>query len=131
MMLNLYYSFIYTHLSYCMGSWFGAPSYLTEGISVLQKKCIRAIYNLEYKTYTKDYFDLSSILTVLKLYKRNVLIYMFKTINCNYDQDLLSAQVGGSDLHSITTRSKNRSSYSTIQKKQIPKLLTFQRNRNK
>ena len=32
---------------------------------------------------------------------------MFKTINCNYDQDLLSVLVRGSDFHSISTRSRN------------------------
>ena len=41
------------------------------------------------------------------LYKRNVLIYMFKTINGNYDCALYGRMVRNSDNHAVATRNRD------------------------
>ena len=104
--INLYYSLIYPYLIYCILSWFAAPNYLTNRISILQKKCIRAIYNLNYNEHTKSYFEKSKVFTIPDLYTRNVLIYVYKTLNQDFDPCLLQHLVRNCDFHSTSTRNR-------------------------
>ena len=106
-MLNLYYSLIYPYLTYAIESWFNAPNYLTNRITVLQKRCLRNVYNLPYDAHTIDYFITSKILTLPYIYRRQVLIYMFKTINAGYDCNLLNMLVRNREVHSVNTRNRN------------------------
>ena len=103
-MINLYYSFIYPYILYALICWYAAPAYLTNRVAKLQKKSIRFIHNLPYNSHTGEFFLSSNIIPLEQLYKTNVLVYLFKTINGNYDDDLMAMLRMNSDFHSFATR---------------------------
>ena len=103
-MLNLFHTFIHPYILYVIVCWYAAPRYLTDKIVKIQKKSIRHIYDLPYNAHTNDLFIASNILTVDAVYNVNVLLYMFKTINTNYDPVLLSMLRTNSEQHSFNTR---------------------------
>ena len=84
-MLPLYFSIIHPYIMYAIEFWYAAPSYLSNRILVLQKKSVRIVYNLPYNDHTRNYFALSGLLTLPYLYKRSILLYMFKTLKFGYD----------------------------------------------
>ena len=106
-LLNLYQSLIVPYFSYVIEIWYGAPNYLKNKLCVLQKKCIRCVFNLPWNSHTAEYFHLSKLPTLDALYKRKVLIYIYKTVNRNHDSRLLQLLHRGSDNHSFNTRNRN------------------------
>ena len=106
-MINLYYSLIHPYILYALEVWFSAPKYLSNAISILQKRSIRCVYNLPYNSHTQYYFTESNILPIDCLYKRNVLLYFFKTLNGDYDCNLFNRLIRNCDLHSIATRNRD------------------------
>ena len=106
-MLSLYYTFIHSYIVYVIICWYAAPKYLVDKIVKLQKKSIRHVFNLPCNSHTDNLFQISKVLTVDAIYNVNVLLYMFKTINANYDDSLLEMLRTNYDIHSINTRSRN------------------------
>ena len=103
-MINLYHSLIAPYLAYGIECWYGSPQYQRNKLCVLQKKSIRCIFNLPWNSHTADYFQLAKVPTIDMLYKRRVLIYMYKTLHCNHDPYLLQLLHRGCDIHPVNTR---------------------------
>ena len=106
-MINLYYSFIHPFILYALLCWYASPAYLANRIEILQKKSIRLIYNLPYNSHTNNFFISSKILPIRALYETNVLLYFFKSINGDYDDDLKATLRLNSDFHTFHTRNRN------------------------
>lgn len=104
---SLYYALVHPHLFYAVEAWCGGPQYLTGGVLVLQKKAIRCIFDLPYNEHTADYFKLSNVLRVDKLYLFNVAVHMHKTIHNNYNPDLFASLHSHFEIHNRGTRNKN------------------------
>ena len=51
-------------LTYSIESWLGAPQYSLNRVMVLQKKIIRAIYNLPYSFHTENNFVSNKIFKI-------------------------------------------------------------------
>ena len=77
-LLTLYYSFIYPHLTYCIDSWGSAYETYLLPIIKLQKKVLRLIKNVPRVFESKVLFYELKVLSVNKLYKYSVAIFMFK-----------------------------------------------------
>ena len=79
-LLTLYNTLILPYLTYCIESWHAAPNYLTDSIFVLQKKSIRAVYNLPYNSHTNQFFKNNNILKLKDLYKLSLCSLLFDYI---------------------------------------------------
>ena len=89
---TLYYTYIQSHLTYCL-SIFGStyPSHLLP-LFKMQKKALRSITNSEYDAHTAPIFKAHKILNLFDLIKLEIGTYMFKnknslefqTLNHNY-----------------------------------------------
>ena len=78
---SLYFSFIYSYLTYCICIWGGTfPTHLNR-LTILQKRIIRIITGSEYLAHTNDLFYNNSLLKLPEIYEYFVLIYMFKNLN--------------------------------------------------
>ena len=106
-MLNLYYCLIQPYITYALEVWYCASDYVRNIVCVLQKRCARCIHNLPYNSHTRDFFSRSNILPVDCLHKRNVLLYMYKTINGHLEEELRNLLIRNRDIHSISTRNRN------------------------
>ena len=49
---NLYYTLVHPYLNYNIELWFGASEYMLEKVRALQRKSLRAIFNLPYNHHT-------------------------------------------------------------------------------
>ena len=85
-MKKLYYSLVHPYINYGIQSWHGASQSATSGVHVLQKKAIRAVFNLNFNAHTNDYIKQSSILKSNELYKFNLCCHLYKILqNKNND----------------------------------------------
>ena len=89
---NLYYSFVYSYISYCNLIWGSTFSCHLKPLIVIQKRVIRIMNNLGYRDHTNEFFYNDSILKVLDVYKFLAGNYMYE--NCrmprfstNHDYD--------------------------------------------
>ena len=102
---KLYYTLIFPYFLYGIESWHSTYSNTTKPLFILQKKAIRAIFNLEYRAHTNDYFKLMSTLKLEDLFKSQTLIYYYKALNFpNFDPILLNSLERTSNIHSHDTR---------------------------
>ena len=103
---NLYYSLIHPYLNYAIEAWYGAPQCVSNRVQVIQKKAIRAIFDLEYNSHTTEFFKLSGILKLRDMYKFNLSCIIFKSLSLsdNFSINLRLA----SELHNYSTRNSAR-----------------------
>ena len=103
----LYNSLILPHLNYGVECWHAAPNYVLNKLQVLQKKALRAIFNLPYNSHTNDIFKDNGFLKLADIYRLNLACHMFKIIKtpANYDTSLHPSSM--SSLHSYNTRNRN------------------------
>ena len=76
-METLYYALIHPHISYGILSWGSAKMNVLNKTKKLQKRALRAIHNVPYRTSTNLLFKTSGILTISDLYIQQVLLFMF------------------------------------------------------
>ena len=57
-----------------------------DGVQVMQKKEIRAIYGLSYNSHTNQHFKVNNILKHTDLYNLNLCYYVFKQLPNNTRQ---------------------------------------------
>ena len=78
-MKTLYNSPVHPHLNYSIEPWYGTSLVSTIRTSELQKKAIRAFYNLPYLEHTNNYLKIYSIIEIKDLYKFNMCNYLFRS----------------------------------------------------
>ena len=93
----VYFSYFHSIMSYGILLWGNAADIQT--VFVLQKRAVRAIYNLSPRYSLRDKFKEINILTVPSQYIYENLLYAHKNINLF---------MKNSDVHSINTRNKNK-----------------------
>ena len=78
-LINLYYTFIFTYLSYCNIVWGRAAIKCTpiNNVSVTEKN-LRCIFNVGYREQTAPLFMESKIMTIYQLNYYMVCIFMYK-----------------------------------------------------
>ena len=75
---NLYYSFVYPYLIYCVEVWGNACDSYLEPLILKQKRCIRTITFSQFKAHTKPLFQELNILSFHKLVIDRISLLMFK-----------------------------------------------------
>lgn len=81
-MLKLYNCFVLSYMSYCNLVWGGTNSCFIRTLLLLQKKCLRVIYDTDYLAHTDPLFVQSDILKIedLHFYLLNVFIFKNKSV---------------------------------------------------
>ena len=76
--LKLYHSLVHSHLLYCNQIWLQKINAKEMNqLKVLQKRAIRALFNVKYNCHTNDLFELSGIVKVEDITKRENLTCMY------------------------------------------------------
>ena len=102
----LYNSLILPFISYGIEVWYATSDTLTSKISILQKKSIRAIHDLDYIAHTNDYFKNDNILKLQDLYKLQICscLYKYNNLTNNEFHDRLIPHTNNHNHH---TRNRN------------------------
>ena len=79
-LLNVYYSLLFTHLNYCILLWGSAAKTALLPLHILQKKAARLITNQNYTAHANPLFKKLKLLTIKDVHKLEVAKYMFKMI---------------------------------------------------
>lgn len=105
-MLSLYYSLIYPHITYGVEVWYSAaPKYVIREIEVLQRKVVRILCNLEYNAHTSHHFTDMGILTLKSCFEFGIILHTFKTLQSSgFDRNLSEKLISLSDYHGRNTR---------------------------
>ena len=96
-LLDLYYSFVYPYLNYCVTLWGGTFDTHLIPLFILQKRIIRIINFASYLAHTSPLFYQNKILKLQDIYIYNAACYFFKNPSL-----LLPTRV-----HSYETRGRN------------------------
>ena len=80
-LLQMYYAFIHSHLSYSIVVWGGANASVINDLYLLQKKAVRIICKKTFRMHATPLFHFSKILKLEDLYKLNCLKLMFRINN--------------------------------------------------
>jgi len=76
--LPLYNTMIYSYLSDCTIVW-GSTSHITlHSLIILQKRAFRFVTNSWYRAHTSSLFKLLRVLSLLDIYKSQIIFYMYK-----------------------------------------------------
>ena len=100
----LYIALIQPYFIYGIEAWFGATKTTINKLQILQKSCIRAINNLKYYDHTSHFFRLNKILKLEDLNKQQIAIYLYKTLNTDYDTNLSESLTTHREIHTHSTR---------------------------
>ena len=107
-LLSLYHSLIQPYLNYGIEAYFNSYRSHLNKLFVLQKNSIRAINKLPYLAHTSVYFHSNKILKIDDLHRLRILMYIYKTINCNHDPHLFNQLISHNQLHDHVTRHRNQ-----------------------
>ena len=106
-LLNLYYSYIYPYLIYCIEIWGCAAKSHMNPLYLTQKKIIRIITFSHYISHTQPLFQDLSILPLEKLVLYRIALIMYKISNCLIPKTMSDLYITNKDIHSYDTRYKN------------------------
>ena len=75
---NMYYSFVFPYLIYCVEIWGSSHKSYLDPLVKIQKKCIRTIFFSEYLAPSEPLFQKLNILNFEKLVIQRISLMMFK-----------------------------------------------------
>ena len=106
-LLNLYYSFVYPHISYCIELWGSASKDCINSILKIQKKCVRIICNSNWKAHSDPLFTKLEILRVDIVYFFKLLTFVYKFINLKLPAVFNDFFQYSNSVHQYPTRHNN------------------------
>ena len=107
-LLNLYQSFIFPYLIYCVEIWGNTSDIYLQPLIKLQKKIVRVITFSEYLAHTKELFLHLDILPFTKLVTHRIGMQMFKYHINDIPQALQILFTHNYQFHSYNTRNKHK-----------------------
>jgi hypothetical protein len=105
---NLYYSFVYPHIVYCIEVWGNAADEHVNPLYLLQKKCVRIISNSSKFASSKPLFMSLEFLTISQIYAFRMFLFCYKFINESLPCVFNDMFVKNSSIHSHDTRNQNK-----------------------
>ena len=84
---NLYYTFVYPYLIYCVEVWGNTCDSYLEPLILKQKQCIRTITFSQFKAHTEPLFQELNILSFHKLVIHRISLLMYKNYADIYIRD--------------------------------------------
>ena len=101
---NLYFTFVYPYLIYCVEVWGNACDTHLDPIIKIQKKCVRVITFSHYLEPTESLFKDLKILAFKKLVIQRILLMMFKHNFGIVPKPISSLFTKKSEIHNYNTR---------------------------
>jgi hypothetical protein len=103
-LINLYYTFVYPYITYCIHVW--GKTYVTylDKIVKIQKKLIRMICNAGYRDHTDQLFYECKLLKFNTIYEYVISTLMYKTHNDMIPPFIKRLFKVNIDIHSYQTR---------------------------
>ena len=106
-LLNLYYSYIYPYLTYCIEVWGCAAKSHLQALFILQKKIVRIMTFAPYLEHSAPIFSSLELLPIEKVFINRVAIVMYK-ISCDMLPETMAKLYSkNKDHHTHDTRGKN------------------------
>ncbi len=102
---NLYYTFVYPYLIYCVEVWGNACSSYLEPLIIAQKQCIRTITFSHYTEHTQPLYEQLNILCFTKLVIHRISLLMYKCFHDNIPSPIVSIFERNNEYHDHFTRS--------------------------
>jgi hypothetical protein len=83
----IYFSYFYSHISYCIAIWGNAAKVHTNRVLVMQKKAIRLMLGLPYNEHVKPHAVANYLLLFDDVYKLALAFFAFRycILKCNYN----------------------------------------------
>lgn len=107
-LVNLYYSLIFPYISYCNISWgSNYPSRLNH-LFILQKRAIRTIFKIAWRTSTEQMFSTHKLLSLVNINKLQVLLFMYRFHHNLLPPSFKSYFSTGSMFHAYLTRNSGK-----------------------
>ena len=103
-LLDLYYSFAYLYLIYCVELWGHAGDRLLHPLFLAQKKIVRIITFSAFLAHTAPIFQKLKLLPLCKIVLQRTSIFMFKLMNNMLPLAMNSLVVRNNDIHHHNTR---------------------------
>jgi len=101
----IYFALVYPYFDYCITIWGNTAGCYLNKLILLQKRAIRILAGVPYLHHTDELFNDFKILKICDLYRYNVGLYMYRTLNLgNYDAELSAYVSENSDRLVYTTR---------------------------
>ena len=119
----IYQSIFQPYLNYGIEAWHATVKNHTNRIFILQKKAIRAINNLDYNEHTNEYFISNHLLKLENQFELQTLIYMYKSINLNFDEEVGSRLNQLAGVHDHNTQSCNKLSVTRVNRSRSKNLI--------
>ena len=103
-LLDLYYSFAYPYLIYCVEIWGHAGDRLLHPLFLVQKKIVRIITFSAFLAHTAPIFYNLRLLPLNKIVLQRTSVFMFKLMNNMLPNAMNSLIVRNNDTHHYNTR---------------------------
>ena len=113
--LKIYHSLVHSHLLYCSQVWLQKLSSSDiQKLVVLQKKSLRALFNVKYNSHTGSLFELSRIVKVEDIAKKENLMMMYKFKEKMLPNAIENMILQATKRHERQTRFQHNESYQKI-----------------
>ena len=109
--LSIYNSLISPYISYGLIAWGQASRSHLEKLLILQKRAVRLINFLPFRTHAIPYFAQSNILPITMLYFKLSSILMFDITTNSAPQNICNLFTFTQDIHQYNTRSASSGNY--------------------
>jgi len=106
--LKLYYSLVYPYLSYCNLIWASTYKSRLHKLVILQKRAVRAIAGISYRTHTSPTFLEFKLLKFHQIKIYQIGVFMYRYANGSLPPVFKGYFQQGSDLHPYFTRRANQ-----------------------
>ena len=108
---SIYNSLISPYISYGLIAWGQASKSYLEKILILQKRAVRLIYFLPFRTHAIPYFAKSNILPITMLYFKLSSILMLDITTNSAPKNICNLFISTQDIHQYNTRSASSGNY--------------------
>ena len=101
----LYFSLIYPYFNYCIEIWGSTARCPIGKLVLLQKRAVRIVKDVHYLHHTDELFNEMNLLRLNDIYRFNIGLYMYKSLECvDYDVDLCNYVNGNWNRHAYPIR---------------------------
>jgi len=103
-LVQIYYSFTYPYLTYCIEAWGSADNIHLISLFKLQKKVLRIIASAPFLAHTEPIFDNLKLLNIYQIYVYSIGIFMYKYHNGILPSVFTNLFEFNYNIHQLTTR---------------------------
>jgi hypothetical protein len=105
---TLYYSFVYPYLNYAIEIWGNLKASEMYSIKKLQKRALRIVAGVPYRTPTLPLFQSMKIMNVKEVYTFKVALFMYKVNRNEYPHIVCDMFQSNVSIHQYNTRQRSQ-----------------------